>query len=79
MGVGKTVVSLNTIVGNPALYEDVEKFSRATLVVMPNKDIVFQWRNEIKKHCAKERGSSFVVYSKTFDWDADDWMNQWIV
>ncbi|KAH7002195.1 P-loop containing nucleoside triphosphate hydrolase protein [Ilyonectria destructans] len=79
MGLGKTVVSLNTIVGNPASHEDVEEFSRATLVVVPNQDIAVQWRNEIKKHCAKSRGGSFAVYSKTFDWDADDCMNQWIV
>lgn len=79
MGLGKTVVSLNTIVGNPASVEDAEEFSKTTLVVVPNQDIAFQWRNEIRKHCAKSRGGSFVVYSKSLDWDADECMNQWIV
>ncbi|KAH8687070.1 SNF2 family N-terminal domain-containing protein, partial [Ilyonectria robusta] len=79
MGLGKTVVSLNTIVGNPASAEDIDEFSKTTLVVVPNQDIASQWRNEIRKHCAKSRGGSFVVYSKSLDWDAEDCMNQWIV
>ncbi|KAK7416921.1 hypothetical protein QQZ08_011811 [Neonectria magnoliae] len=77
MGLGKTVVSLNTIVGNPPDAKDIEEFSGTTLIVVPNRDIAVQWKTEIKKHCATKRTS--LIYSRNAFDDVDDLKSQWIV
>ncbi|KAH7159748.1 SNF2 family N-terminal domain-containing protein [Dactylonectria estremocensis] len=62
MGLGKTVVSLNTIKGNPPTNPMKKEFSNATLVVVPNKDVALQWLSEIDKHC--EGDTTAIIYSK---------------
>lgn len=44
MGMGKTVVSLNTIIGNPPSKQDIEDYSGATLIVVPNREGPFSGR-----------------------------------
>jgi SNF2 family DNA or RNA helicase len=46
MGMGKTVMSLACIIGNQASDADITKFCKATLVVVPNKEIAAQWEEE---------------------------------
>lgn len=46
MGMGKTVMALACIMGNQASDEDLAKFCKATLVVVPSKDIASQWQEE---------------------------------
>ncbi|KPM35448.1 hypothetical protein AK830_g11112 [Neonectria ditissima] len=77
MGLGKTVVSLNTVVGNPPEPKDIEEFSGATLVVVPNRDVAVQWKSEIRKHC--KTGKTSTIYSKENGHDVDDLGAQWIV
>lgn len=48
MGMGKTVMSLACILGNPADDEHIEKFCRATLVVVPSKTVALQWEAEAR-------------------------------
>lgn len=46
MGMGKTVMSLACILGNPADEEHIAKFCKATLVIVPSKEIASQWEAE---------------------------------
>lgn len=46
MGLGKTVMSLACILGNPADDEHIAKFCKATLVIVPSKEIASQWEAE---------------------------------
>lgn len=46
MGMGKTVMTLACILGNQADDEHIAKFCKATLVVVPSKDIATQWEEE---------------------------------
>ncbi|KAF7554540.1 hypothetical protein G7Z17_g2835 [Cylindrodendrum hubeiense] len=77
MGLGKTVVSLNTIVGNPPTRQIIQKFSKATLVVVPSRDIALQWQTEIMKHC--ELQGPVIIYSKTSEVAAGTFKYCWIV
>ncbi|EQB55214.1 hypothetical protein CGLO_04867 [Colletotrichum gloeosporioides Cg-14] len=49
-GLGKTMVALACIVGNPPTREDLESFSGTTLIILPSQDILHQWRQEFRKH-----------------------------
>jgi SNF2 family DNA or RNA helicase len=46
MGMGKTVMALACIMGNQASSEDIAKFCKTTLVVVPSKEIALQWEAE---------------------------------
>lgn len=48
MGMGKTVMSLACILGNPPDDEHIERFCRATLVVVPSKTVALQWEAEAR-------------------------------
>lgn len=48
MGMGKTIMSLACMIGNPPDDNDCEKFCNATLVVVPNKTIAQQWESETR-------------------------------
>ncbi|OBS20746.1 hypothetical protein FPOA_07086 [Fusarium poae] len=50
-GLGKTVTSLAAIIGNPPDIDPDKTFCKATLIVVPNKDIADQWHQEVEKHC----------------------------
>ncbi|KND87205.1 putative ATP-dependent helicase [Tolypocladium ophioglossoides CBS 100239] len=67
MGLGKTVMSLACITGNPPQKDDVKDFSRATLVVVPNKTIALQWKEEVQKHCKSPIGDWVSAYNPKED------------
>ncbi|KAK1466356.1 hypothetical protein CCUS01_01205 [Colletotrichum cuscutae] len=50
MGMGKTVVCLAGIVGNPPPEIPSDGFSGATLVILPADTTVRQWQQELSKH-----------------------------
>ncbi|KAK1715270.1 SNF2 family N-terminal domain-containing protein [Colletotrichum lupini] len=50
MGMGKTVVCLAGIVGNPPPEIPSDGFSGATLVILPGETTVRQWQQELSKH-----------------------------
>ncbi|PON22238.1 hypothetical protein TGAM01_v208919 [Trichoderma gamsii] len=54
MGMGKTVMSLACILGNPADDEHIAKFCKATLVVVPSKEIALQWEAEAQVWILKQ-------------------------
>ncbi|KAL6697301.1 SNF2 family N-terminal domain-containing protein [Trichoderma pleuroticola] len=62
MGMGKTVMSLACMVGNPPDDKDCEKFCNATLVVVPNKTIAQQWESETRKHCLQPYKHMVFIY-----------------
>ncbi|KAF4839822.1 DNA repair protein RAD5 [Colletotrichum siamense] len=49
-GLGKTMIAMACIVGNPPTQQDREEFSGTTLIILPSVDIRDQWRNEFKRH-----------------------------
>ncbi|KAJ5010867.1 putative ATP-dependent helicase, partial [Colletotrichum sp. SAR 10_99] len=49
-GLGKTMIAMACIVGNPPTQQDREEFSGITLIILPSVDIRDQWRNEFKRH-----------------------------
>ncbi|OHE95165.1 SNF2 family domain-containing protein [Colletotrichum orchidophilum] len=49
-GMGKTVMSLGCIVGNPPGSEDKLEWSCGTLIIAPNQVVAEQWGEEIQKH-----------------------------
>ncbi|OBT72359.1 hypothetical protein VF21_07500 [Pseudogymnoascus sp. 05NY08] len=49
MGLGKTVSTLATMVGNPPAKQDIAEMRKATLIVVP-ASLLSQWEAEIKVH-----------------------------
>lgn len=49
MGLGKTLETLATMVGNPPSPEDIRKNQKTTLVVLPSS-AVNQWMEEVATH-----------------------------
>lgn len=64
-GMGKTVVSLSCIIGNPPDKEDVTEWSAATLVVLPSHVVVGQWAEEIEKHLESITKDDVYIYRKS--------------
>ncbi|GAO17961.1 hypothetical protein UVI_02056280 [Ustilaginoidea virens] len=62
MGMGKTVMSLACIIGNPPIDIDLEKFSRSTLVITPNITVADQWLKEVGTHLEKSFSDTTVVF-----------------
>ncbi|KAL6912815.1 hypothetical protein FSST1_010575 [Fusarium sambucinum] len=78
-GLGKTVTSLATIIGNPP-YDDPDKtFCNATIIVVPNKDIVDQWYQEVRKHCQPPFSKWVMKYSRSRDTPLEQVEDQLIV
>ncbi|KAJ3942976.1 uncharacterized protein N0V96_007208 [Colletotrichum fioriniae] len=50
MGMGKTMVSLACIVGNPPQDASPDGFSGATLIIAPKEVVARQWQQEISAH-----------------------------
>jgi SNF2 family DNA or RNA helicase len=67
-GLGKTVISLATIIGNPPHGEQDNEFCKATLVVVPNKDIAEQWHQEVLKHCGESWSAFAIKYSRKMNY-----------
>ncbi|PHH75560.1 hypothetical protein CDD80_2261 [Ophiocordyceps camponoti-rufipedis] len=62
MGMGKTIMSLACILGNPPDEKDIQDFSATTLVVVPNLMIARNWLREAKKHYKPEHSNRVAVY-----------------
>ncbi|KAF7563350.1 hypothetical protein G7046_g764 [Stylonectria norvegica] len=73
MGLGKTVMSLACIVGNPPSEEDVKQYCQATLVIVPSKSIADQWKGEIQKHCESPVSALVTIYSKSHNHSAEQY------
>ncbi|POR39558.1 Putative ATP-dependent helicase [Tolypocladium paradoxum] len=67
MGLGKTVMSLACMTGNPPQKGDGTEFCRTTLVVVPNKSVALQWKDEVQKHCKGPIGDWASVYNPKDD------------
>ncbi|KAK6698123.1 hypothetical protein SNK05_010970 [Fusarium graminearum] len=73
-GMGKTVSTLACVVSHPPEPEDIQQFSKATLVVLPNRAMVTQWQNQITKFCYfQEALDKAVRYSKAECKNIDWW------
>lgn len=79
MGLGKTITTLACIVGHPPEKEDRDEFSRATLVVVNNRQTAVQWSKQIEKHCLSNFASKTEVYSKDLIWSLKKWSGRNIV
>lgn len=78
-GLGKTVISLATIIGNPPCGPEDKEFCQATLIGVPNKDIAIQWRDEVRKHCKEEYADSVIIWSQSMDISIATLKTQWIM
>ena len=81
MGLGKTVTSLTCIAKNPPYPDDIEAYCRATLVVVPNRDVAYQWLAETRKHCDLSMASNVVIFGSEpgFFPDPNHYAQQWVV
>ncbi|KAM0336918.1 hypothetical protein ACHAPQ_003652 [Fusarium lateritium] len=78
-GLGKTVISLASIIGNPPRGPEDEEFCQATLIGVPNKDIAIQWRDETRKHCKAEYADRVIIWSQSMDIPVALLKSQWII
>ncbi|GKU04655.1 unnamed protein product [Fusarium langsethiae] len=79
-GMGKTVSTLACIVSHPPERDDVKEFSKATLIVLPNRSMVTQWVNQIDKFCySKDALDRTVRYSKVDGRKLHWWRSRWVV
>ncbi|VTO86631.1 unnamed protein product [Fusarium graminearum] len=79
-GMGKTVSTLACVVSHPPEPEDIQQFSKATLVVLPNRAMVTQWQNQITKFCYFQKALDKAVrYSKAECKNIDWWGSRWVV
>ncbi|KAM0462078.1 hypothetical protein ACHAO4_001271 [Trichoderma viride] len=78
MGMGKTVMTLACILGNQADDEHIAKFCKATLVVVPSKDIATQWEEEAQKHWSEPYNHMTFVYDKRHN-NVEQWCKQKLI
>ncbi|KAK2767339.1 DNA repair protein rad5 [Colletotrichum kahawae] len=64
-GLGKTMIAMACIVGNPPTQQDLEDFSGTTLIILPSVDIRDQWRNEFKKHVEDIKDQDILTWHNT--------------
>ena len=79
MGMGKTVVSLFLIDGNPPSQEEIEDHCRATLVVVPNAAIANQWQAEAEAHSSPATATRTVIFRRSEGIDLESTKEQSIV
>ncbi|KAF4878035.1 putative ATP-dependent helicase [Colletotrichum siamense] len=61
-GLGKTMITLACIVGNPPTREDEKNFSGATLIILPSQDILDQWRQEFRNHVQAVKETEILTW-----------------
>ena len=66
MGLGKTLQTLATMVGNPPSKEHIKAKTKATLIVLPSSAIR-QWQDEISTHVDPKIFSRIIHYKAKKD------------
>lgn len=61
MGLGKTVTTLATMVGNPPAEQDIAEMRKATLIVVP-ASLLSQWEAEITAHVDEKVFQKVMLY-----------------
>lgn len=64
MGMGKTLMSLACVVGNPPPEGDSQEFSGATLVIVPKDSVARQWQEQILKHVSCIKPEEVYYYKR---------------
>lgn len=65
MGLGKTLQTLATMVGNPPAKEDIKAKTKATLIVLP-ASAIRQWKDEIEIHVEPGMFPKIIQYKAKF-------------
>ncbi|EKJ67534.1 hypothetical protein FPSE_12295 [Fusarium pseudograminearum CS3096] len=78
-GMGKTISTLACMVSHPAEPQDIREFSRATLVVLPNRGMVTQWEGQIEKFCYCTEAADTLRFSRAQNKKPPWWGGQWVV
>ncbi|KAM0435810.1 hypothetical protein ACHAPT_002698 [Fusarium lateritium] len=79
MGVGKTLTALACITGHPAAEEDLKRFRRATLFVVPSQQVAKQVLAEVQAHCDRDNAMKTAIYSRSEDRHPESWGDHWLV
>ncbi|KAG6040785.1 hypothetical protein E4U41_007054 [Claviceps citrina] len=79
MGMGKTLISLMCVVGNPADGADQNQFLRTTLVIVPNLAVAGQWKQEAKRHLSRAIGDKVLIYNAKFELSPEIIQQHWIM
>ncbi|KAF9872342.1 hypothetical protein CkaCkLH20_10169 [Colletotrichum karsti] len=62
-GMGKTMIAMACIVGNPPSPKDDQKWNGGTLVILPSEPVLEQWRREFGKHVEDIKDSDIYAWS----------------
>lgn len=79
MGMGKTLMSLACVAGNPPEKGDEKKFTKSTLIIVPNKDVAKQWLEEAKKHLGANISKWVKIYDAKSDTPDEMFQLYWIM
>ncbi|KAG6017457.1 hypothetical protein E4U43_001142 [Claviceps pusilla] len=79
MGMGKTLMSLACVAGNPPEDGDLKKFTRSTLIIVPNKDVADQWLEEAKRHLCSNIRKWVKIYDAKSDTPDELFQIYWII
>ena len=78
-GLGKTVMSLACVAGNPWENADQSEYCKATLVIVPSELTASQWMKEVQVHCDEPIATSVVCYSGKSQHQPRYYGGQWVV
>ncbi|QPH19046.1 hypothetical protein C2857_004193 [Epichloe festucae Fl1] len=79
MGMGKTLMSLACVVGNPPGDIDLKKFLQTTLIIVPNQAVANQWRQEATTHLNHRISARVTIYSAKSYMSREILQDHWIV
>ncbi|GAB0138094.1 hypothetical protein EsDP_00006339 [Epichloe bromicola] len=79
MGMGKTLMSLACVVGNPPGEIDLKKFLQTTLIIVPNQAVANQWRQEAITHLNHKISARVTIYSAKLYMSREILQDHWIV
>lgn len=79
MGMGKTLMSLACVVGNPPGEIDLKKFIQTTLIIVPNQAVANQWRQEAITHLNRRISGLVTIYNAKIFMSRDILEKHWIV
>lgn len=79
MGMGKTLMSLACVVGNPPGEIDLKKFIQTTLIIVPNQAVANQWRQEAITHLNRRISGLVTIYNAKIFMSREILQRHWIV